>query len=57
VKGGEIKGRMTAESRRRTHPFDRFVRTAVKAKRKPRMVPQRPTSGSSAIPGDASRRE
>ena len=43
VNGGEMRGRMIAPSSKRIQAFERFVRTAVKAKRKPRIVPQSPT--------------
>ena len=43
VKGGEISGRIIAQSRRRDHHFGRFALTDVKAKKKPRAVPKSPT--------------
>jgi len=43
VNGGEISGRMMAASKNFVHPLDRLARTEVKAKKKPRTVPEIPT--------------
>jgi len=48
VKGGEISGRMMAASKKRLHPLDKLARTEVKAKKKPRTVPEIPTSVASS---------
>ena len=43
VNGGEISGRIMAASKNFDHPLDRLARTEVKAKKKPRTVPEIPT--------------
>ncbi len=48
VNGGEIRGRMIAPSKKKVQPLDRLARTAVKAKRKPRTVPKKPTRAASS---------
>jgi hypothetical protein len=43
VKGGDIKGRIIIQSRKRDTHFERLARTDVNAKKKPSAVPHKPT--------------
>jgi hypothetical protein len=43
VKGGEIRGSIMVPSKNLDQPLERLARTEVKAKKKPRIVPDKPT--------------
>ena len=43
VKGGEIRGSIIVPSKNLDQPLERLDRTEVKAKKKPRTVPDKPT--------------